>query len=155
MALGYRMNHPPGSVAWQFDSTSGEAYNYEFATTSQTVNGTATDVITRDANMVPQPKLDASGKPVPYHVDYPYYDNTGNFLTHPNAKSVIASAQMGLGFRSGHGRHSDSRWIRILHVARRRGQERQTGHSQCGHPVPPDSRGVLLPHSSILPPVTS
>src|SRR3984893_13233916 len=60
MALGYRMNHPPGSVAWQFDSTSGEAYQYEFATTSQTVNGQATDVITRDAHMVPQPTLDAS-----------------------------------------------------------------------------------------------
>src|ERR1700751_1270219 len=74
MALGYRMNHPPGSVAFQFDSTSGEAYTYEFATTSQMVNGTATDVIVRDANMVPQPKLDASGKPVPYHIDYPYYD---------------------------------------------------------------------------------
>ncbi len=33
MALGYRMNHPPGSVAYQFDSTSGAAYSYEFATT--------------------------------------------------------------------------------------------------------------------------
>ena len=32
MALGYRMNHPPGSVAYQFDSTSGDAYTYEFAT---------------------------------------------------------------------------------------------------------------------------
>src|SRR5216683_467280 len=83
MALGYRMNHPPGSEAWQFDSTSGEAYSYEFATTSQMVSGTATDVITRDANMVPQPKLDASGKPVPFHVDYPYYDSNGGFLTHP------------------------------------------------------------------------
>jgi basic amino acid/polyamine antiporter, APA family len=90
MAIGYRMNHPPGSVAWQWDSTTNEAYNYEFATTSQTVNGTATDVITRDANMVPQPKLDAAGKPVPYHVDYPTNDSSGNFLTHPNAKSVIA-----------------------------------------------------------------
>src|SRR5579863_1426314 len=29
MALGYRMNHPPGSEAWQFDSVSGEAYSYE------------------------------------------------------------------------------------------------------------------------------
>ena len=28
MAIGYRMNHPPGSVAFQFDSTSGEAYTY-------------------------------------------------------------------------------------------------------------------------------
>ena len=32
MALGYRMNHPPGSVAWQFDSASGDAYTYEFPT---------------------------------------------------------------------------------------------------------------------------
>ena len=56
MAIGYRMNHPPGSVAFQLDSTTSEAYNYEFATTSQTVNGTATDVIARDANMVPQPQ---------------------------------------------------------------------------------------------------
>ena len=98
LALGYRMNHPPGSVAWQFDSTSGEAYPYEFATTSQTVNGTATDVITRDANMVPQPKLDASGKPVPYHIDYPYYDSTGAFMSHPNAKSVIAPHKWGWVF---------------------------------------------------------
>src|ERR1700739_2846576 len=30
MALGYRMNHPAGSIAYQFDSTSGAAYTYEF-----------------------------------------------------------------------------------------------------------------------------
>src|SRR5882672_10121383 len=98
MALGYRMNHPPGSVAFQFDSPSGEAYTYEFATTSQVVNGTATDVVVRDANMVPQPKLDASGKPVPYHVDYPYYDSTGTFESHPNSKSVIAPHKWGWVF---------------------------------------------------------
>src|ERR1700674_185196 len=74
MAISYRVSHPPGSEAWQFDSVSGEGYKYEFATTSQTVDGKATDVITRDANMVPQPKLDASGKPVPYHVNYDAYD---------------------------------------------------------------------------------
>jgi basic amino acid/polyamine antiporter, APA family len=90
MAIGYRMNHPPGSVAFQWDATTSEAYSYEFATTSQTVNGTATDVITRDANQVPQPKLDAAGKPVPYHVTYPTNDSTGAFLTHPNARSVVA-----------------------------------------------------------------
>ena len=89
MAIGYRTNHPPGSVAFQWDSTTSEAYNYEFATTSQTVNGTATDVITRDANMVPQPKLDAAGKPVPFHVDYPMNDSSGNFVSHPSAGSVI------------------------------------------------------------------
>jgi APA family basic amino acid/polyamine antiporter len=89
MAIGYRMNHPPGSVAFQWDSTTSEAYNYEFATTSQMVNGTATDVITRDANNVPQPKLDAAGKPVPFHVDYPLFDSSGNFVSHPSAGSVI------------------------------------------------------------------
>src|SRR6202030_643056 len=92
MAIGYRMNHPPGSEAWQFDSVSGEGYKYEFATTSQTVDGKATDVITRDANQVPQPKLDAAGKPVPYHVSYDAYDTSTPpvFQAHPNATSVIA-----------------------------------------------------------------
>jgi len=33
--------------------------------------------------------LDSSGKPVPYVVTYPTADSTGNFLTHPNAASVI------------------------------------------------------------------
>src|SRR6202166_3849105 len=98
MAISYRVSHPPGSQAWQFDSVSGEGYNYEFATTSQTVNGTATDVVTRDANMVPQPKLDASGKPVPYHIDYPYYDSNGVFMSHPSAKSVIAPHKWGWVF---------------------------------------------------------
>src|SRR5712691_118845 len=32
LALGYRMNHPPGSVAFQFDSGSSAAYTYEFLT---------------------------------------------------------------------------------------------------------------------------
>src|SRR6202140_5299118 len=92
MAISYRMSHPPGSEAWQFDSVSGEGYTYQFATTSQTVNGTATDVITRDANMVPQPKLDASGKPVPFLVRYDMYDtsNPPVFQAHPNATSVVA-----------------------------------------------------------------
>ena len=92
MAISYRMSHPPGSEAWQFDSTSGHAYKYEFATTSQkAADGTTSDVVTRDANMVPQPKLDASGKPVPYHVNYDMYDtsNPPVFQAHPNAKSVI------------------------------------------------------------------
>ena len=71
MAIGYRMNHPPGSVAFQFDSVSGEAYTYQFATTQTTANGQTTDTIVRDANMVPQPKLDAAGKPVPYTISYP------------------------------------------------------------------------------------
>src|SRR6202521_596937 len=92
MAISYRMSHPPGSEAWQFDSVSGEGYTYQLATTTQTLNGTATDVITRDANMVPQPKLDASGKPVPYLVSYDMYDTSTPpvFQAHPNAKSVVA-----------------------------------------------------------------
>jgi len=98
MLIGYRVSHPPGSVAYQFDPTSGEAYTYEFATTSQMVGGVATDVIVRDSNSVPQPKLDASGKPVPYHISYPTTDDKGNFLTHPSAKSVIGIHNFGWMF---------------------------------------------------------
>jgi APA family basic amino acid/polyamine antiporter len=88
-ALNYRLHHPPGSVAYQFDSTSGEAYTYEFKTTSTMVNGVATDTIVRDAGGVPLPKLDDADKPVPYHVSYPTHDASGVFLTHPNGWSVI------------------------------------------------------------------
>lgn len=98
MALSYRMNHAPGSVAWQFDSTSGEAYTYQFATTKTTANGQTTDTIVRDANGVPQPLLDAAGKPVPYHIDYTTNDSNGNFLAHANAASVIKAHNWGWVF---------------------------------------------------------
>jgi APA family basic amino acid/polyamine antiporter len=98
MAIAYRSSHPAGSVAWQWDTTSGDAYNCEFATTSQMVNGTATDVITRDANMIPACKKDAAGAPVPYHVSYPWSDSSGNFLSHPNAKSVVGIHNFGWMF---------------------------------------------------------
>ena len=88
MALGYRMNHPPGSVAYQFDSTSGDAYTYEFATKTVTDKGQTTETVVRDANGIPQPKLDAAGKPVPFKISYPEHDEKGNFLSHPSAKSV-------------------------------------------------------------------
>ncbi len=89
MALGFRTSHPPGSVAYQFDSIAGEAYTYEFATTKTVSNGQATETIVRDANGVPQPKLDAAGKPVPYRISYPEKDDKGAFLSHPSAGSVV------------------------------------------------------------------
>ena len=98
MALGYRLNHPVGSVAFQWDSVSGEAYNYEFATTQTTANGQTAETIVRDANMVPQPKLDAAGKPVPYQVSYPAADDKGNFLTHATGGSVVAMHNFGWMF---------------------------------------------------------
>jgi amino acid transporter len=98
MALGYRMNHPPGTQAFQFDPTSGEAYTYEFATTKTVTNGQTTETIVRDSNNVPQPKLDASGKPVPYLISYPERDASGNFLSHPNAASVVGIHKIGWAF---------------------------------------------------------
>jgi amino acid transporter len=98
MALGYRMNHPAGATAYQFDSASSEAYTYEFATEKQTVNGQATDVIVRDSAGVPKPKLDAAGKPVPFHIDYTEKDEKGNFLAHPNASSVVSMHNFGWMF---------------------------------------------------------
>src|SRR6202789_128371 len=59
-ALKYRAHHPPGSVAYQFDATSGEAYTYEYKTVSTVANGVTTDTTVRDASGVPQPKVDAA-----------------------------------------------------------------------------------------------
>ncbi len=98
VALNYRMSHPAGSTSYQFDAQTSAAYNYEYATTSQVVNGQATDVVVRDANGVPQPKLDASGKPVPFHISYPEHDSSGAFLSHPNAVSVLRMHNFGWMF---------------------------------------------------------
>src|SRR5216683_2018621 len=97
-ALGYRASHPAGSAALQFDPQTSAAYSYDFATTTAMVNGVSTDTIVRDANGVPQPKLDSAGKPVPYHIDYPEKDANGGFLSHPNSKSVIGMHNFGFMF---------------------------------------------------------
>ncbi|MDQ2776238.1 MAG: APC family permease [Acidobacteriota bacterium] len=95
MALGYRMNHAPGSIAYQFDATSSEAYTYEFATTKTTANGQTTETVDRDANGAPKPKLDAAGKPVPFRITYPSADAKGNFLSHSSAGSVVGAHNLG------------------------------------------------------------
>ncbi len=89
MALGYRSNHPAGSTGLQFDSTSGDAYNYEFATEKVVANGVTTENILRNADGTPKAKLDASGKALPYIVSYPEKDEKGNFLTHKDGASVV------------------------------------------------------------------
>ncbi|HZQ17542.1 MAG TPA: APC family permease [Terriglobales bacterium] len=98
IALGYRVNHPPGSIAYQFDPQTSAAYNYEFATRTTMVNGQATDAIVRSADGAPQPKVDSVGKPVPYHVSYPEKDAGGTFVSHPTAKSVIGMHNFGWMF---------------------------------------------------------
>jgi APA family basic amino acid/polyamine antiporter len=98
LALGYRMNHPPGSEAWQFDSTSGDAYTYEFATEKTMVAGVATDTIVRDAAGVPKPKLDAAGQPVKFKISYPEKDEKGVFLSHPDGSSVVGVHNFGWAF---------------------------------------------------------
>jgi amino acid transporter len=93
------MNHPPGSVAYQFDSTSGDAYTYEFATQKQMVDGKPADVIVRDpSSQVPKPVLDAAGQPVPFKITYTEKDEKGNFLAHPNAASVVGMHNFGWMF---------------------------------------------------------
>jgi amino acid transporter len=82
MAISYRVSHPAGTVAFQWDATSGHGYSCEFATDAQ-------NNMVRDSAGAPTCKMDASGQPVPYHVSYPTNDASGNFLTHPNAASVV------------------------------------------------------------------
>jgi APA family basic amino acid/polyamine antiporter len=83
LALGYRANHPAGSPAFNYDGQSLATYTYQFATAKD-------GSIVRDASGVPQAQLDAAGKPVPFTIDYPATDATGNMLTHTSAKSVVS-----------------------------------------------------------------
>src|SRR5580704_6742977 len=83
LALGYRANHPAGTPAFQYDGQSMKTFTYQFATNPKDSS------IMRDANGDPLPLLDKSGKPVTFTIDYPTTDSSGNFLTHPNAASVV------------------------------------------------------------------
>jgi len=83
LAIGYRTSHPAGAAAFQYDGQTLSTYSYQFATDK-------TGATIRDAAGAPLPLLDAAGKAVPFTIDYPMQDATGNFLTHPNAASVIA-----------------------------------------------------------------
>jgi amino acid transporter len=98
IAVGYRMNHPPGSIAYQFDSTSGAAYSYEFATQKTMVDGKETETIVRNADGIPQPALDSAGKPVPFHISYSTADSSGAFLSHASASSVFKAHNWGWVF---------------------------------------------------------
>jgi len=89
MAYSYRSTHPAGTPGWQFDSSSGDAYTYEFQTEKVTANGQTTDQIVRNQDGTPKAKLDAAGKPAPFIIQYPEHDEKGGFLTHPNASSVV------------------------------------------------------------------
>jgi APA family basic amino acid/polyamine antiporter len=83
LALGYRTNHPTGAPAFNYDGQSLATYSYQFATNAK--DGS----VVRDASGAPMPLLDKAGKPVPFTIDYPTTDASGNFLTHPNAASVV------------------------------------------------------------------
>jgi amino acid transporter len=83
LAVGYRSNHPNGAPAFQYDGQTLATYSYQFATDK-------TGATLRDSSGNPLPLLDSAGKPVPYTISYPTTDSTGNFLTHPNAASVVS-----------------------------------------------------------------
>jgi len=85
LALGYRINHPAGKAAFNYDSQTLSTYTFQFATNPK--DGS----IVRDSSGTPQPLLDAAGKPVPFTIDYPDKDSTGNLLTHTTAKSVVSA----------------------------------------------------------------
>ena len=101
MAIGYRTNHPPGTVAWNWDAASGDAYTFQFATKKDTVDGKQVDVVDRAADGTPKPMLDAAGQPVPFKIDYPATDPADKdmkFLSHPTAGSVIGMHDFGSVF---------------------------------------------------------
>jgi APA family basic amino acid/polyamine antiporter len=98
MAIGYRVSHPPGSIAFQFDPQTSTAFSCEFATTKTLVNGQTTDIIARASDGTPQCAVDATGKAISYHITYPDRDSGGAFLSHRSAASVISMHNFGWMF---------------------------------------------------------
>ncbi len=84
LALGYRANHPSGAPGFQYDGQTLATYTYQFATKPRTARPCATPAAIRCRCST------AAGKPVPFQITYPTTDSTGNFLTHPNAASVVS-----------------------------------------------------------------
>jgi APA family basic amino acid/polyamine antiporter len=82
LALGYRSSHPTGAPALNYDGQSLSTYTYQFATAKD-------GSIVRDASGTPTPQLDTAGKPVPFTIDYPATDASGNMLTHTTPGSVV------------------------------------------------------------------
>src|SRR5580692_8703942 len=91
LALGYRSSHPAGAPAFQYDSQTLATYDYQFATAKD-------GSIVRDSGGAPLPLLDSSGKKVPFTIDYPERDSTGNFLSHKTAASVVSPHQLSFVF---------------------------------------------------------
>ena len=83
LAIGYRVSHPAGTPAFQYDGQTLATYSYQFATAK---DGTPM----RDASGAPLPLLDTAGKAVPFTIDYPEKDASGNFLSHTSAASVVS-----------------------------------------------------------------
>jgi amino acid transporter len=91
LAIKYRVDHPAGAPAFQYDSQMQATYNYQF----QTAKDGST---VRDVSGNPLPLLDSAGKPVPFTIDYPEKDASGNFLTHKTATSVVAPHKLSFIF---------------------------------------------------------
>jgi amino acid transporter len=91
LALGYRANHPSGAPGFQYDGQTLATYSYQFATDK-------TGATLRDSSGNPLPLLDSAGKPVPFQITYPTTDSSGNFLTHPDAASVIGVHKLSFMF---------------------------------------------------------
>ena len=83
LALGYRANHPDGHARLPIRRRKRSP-------PTPTSSRPAKDGSTmRDSSGTPLPLLDSAGKPVPFMITYPTTDSSGNFLTHPNAASVV------------------------------------------------------------------
>jgi len=91
LAVHYRVVHPAGAPAFQYDSQTLATYDYQF----QTAKDGST---VRDAGGNPLALLDSAGKPVPFTIDYPEKDSSGNFLTHGTAASVVAPHKLSFIF---------------------------------------------------------
>ena len=110
-AIQYRVHHAPGTVAWQFDSTTGEAYQYEFKTTTVVTGGVSTDTTVRDANGVPYAEARRRRPACPVPDRLPNLRRLRQLPLAPQREVCGQPAPVVLGLRAGHHRHPHPRWL--------------------------------------------
>ena len=105
MAIGYRMNHPPGSVAFQWDSTTERSLHLSICDHRRPRRtGTTTDDhrARRQHGAATACWMPPASR-CPTRSAIPTTDAMGNFLTHPSAQFGGRNSQRRLDVRASHG----------------------------------------------------
>ena len=138
LALGYRVNHPAGSPAFQYDWTDAGDLHLPVRHRQGRLNDSRRE---RHPPAVAGPGRQAGS----LHHRLSRDRRERQLPDPPERRIGDCAAQIQLHVHSGHGRHSDPGRLRIGDFDGRRGEEPDQTYSHRRHCIAADSRSGLLP----------